>query len=85
MPIKRRRHTDPHKVTITVQPASPSRHAINITVHQEQDPAGNWLLPTITISQAIPQTSEDVVFMQSLSDALRIACLEFIDMMDYIT
>lgn len=79
-----RHRNDPHHISITVRPASPSRSAINITVHQAQDAAGNWMLPTITISEAVPQTSEDVVFMRTVAEGLLIACLEFMDMMDFI-
>lgn len=83
MTLLRHRH-DPHYISITVRPASPSRRAINISVKQLQDAAGNWMLPTITISEAVPQTSEDVVFMRTIAEALLIACLEFMDMMDFI-
>jgi len=82
--LRRKRH-DPHKVTITVQPASITHRAITITVHQVQDAAGNWLLPTMTISEAVPQTSEDVLFMRSIAEGLNLACLEFLDMMEFIT
>lgn len=79
----RRRH-DPHYVSIVIRPASRTRGALSITVHQDKDAAGNWLIPTITFSEAIPQTTEDVIFMQTIAAGLMIACLEFLDMMEFI-
>jgi len=83
MTLYRHKH-DPHYISITIRPSSPTRKAINISVKQIRDAAGGWMLPTITISEAIPQTSEDVVFMRTVAEGLLIACLEFIDMLDYI-
>lgn len=75
---------DPHRVTIVVRPASATRRAITITVHQTQDVLGNWLIPTITFSEAVPQSSEDVMFLKSIAEGLMVACLEFLAMMDYV-
>ena len=83
-PPVRYHRNDPHSVSIVVSPASLTKPPIHITVHQQADAAGNWLLPTITISQSIPQTTEDVMFMKSISEALLVACLEFIHMMEYM-
>jgi hypothetical protein len=84
MSLRRYRHNE-HYVAFTVRPASPSRRALTITVTQMQDDAGHWLLPTITISESIPQITEDVTFMRTVAEALAMACLEFMDMMDNIT
>lgn len=85
IPPVRYHRTNPHHITIVVQPASVTRGALHITVHQNQDAAGNWLMPTITFNQAIPQTSEDVIFMKSIAEGLLVACLEAIAMMEYVT
>jgi hypothetical protein len=82
-PIRYQRH-DPHKVTIIVRPASPSQAALTITVHQVQDAAGNWLMPTITMSRAVPQTTEDVMFMKNVAESLLVACLEGLTMMEFV-
>jgi hypothetical protein len=82
-PIRYERH-DPHKTTIMVRPASPSRAAITITVHQIQDALGNWLMPTITMSHSIPQTTEDIVFMNSIAKALLVACIDCEAMLEFV-
>lgn len=83
-PPVRYHRNDPHYVCIVVRPASVSKPAIHISVKQEADAAGNWMLPTLTISESIPQTTEDVMFMKSISEALLVACLEFIRMMEFM-
>jgi hypothetical protein len=86
MPNKiRRHHKDEHHVSIIIRPASLSHEDVQITIHQERDPAGNWLIPTITINTCIPQTSEDVIFMKNIAEGLYLACFEFLEMMDYVT
>lgn len=83
-PVRYQRR-DPHKVLIVISPASMSKPPLVITVHQQQDAMGNWMLPTITFSHAVPQTSEDVMMMKSIAEGLLVACLESISMMDFIT
>lgn len=84
-PFVRYHRRDPHKVVIVVAPASMTKEAITITVHQSCDAMGNWLMPIITFNRAVPETSEDVMFMKSIAEGLLVACLECIQMMDYIT
>ena len=85
IPPVRYHRNDPHHIAIVVSPASVTRESLHITVHQQQDAAGNWLMPTITFNQAIPQTSEDVIFMKSIAEGLLVACLEAIAMMEFVT
>lgn len=84
VPPVRYHRRDPHKVVIAITPASVTREALLITVHQTQDEAGKWLMPAITFNRAIPQTSEDVILMKSIAEGLLVACLECIAMMEYV-
>lgn len=84
LPPLRAQRRDPHMVTLVIAPASMSRDSLSITVHQNQDAAGHYLMPTITFSKAIPQTTEDVVLMKSIAEGLLWACLEAIEMINYV-
>lgn len=61
------------KRVIPIRYTTPSRRRIVIIVAQTQDPLGNWMVPTIVTSEALPLILESGRFADDIGDAFTTA------------